>query len=326
MSRFAWVGVASCVLLAACSSSNSDSEKEPSAEDAYAATYEGTGVVIVRMDASDPSCGAGASGLDRATFAKCTHLDVATLPEPLVLFEDPGALDPRRSDGSFLVANTEDGWLAITSLGVLPTEAASGPLVRGQSLRPTFIPLLIGAGEVLVEIGAGALLRQAAVSTIRFFAGRALVAEGGEVLAANAANAVRAANTAQTLVRTGQQLLSACSQPGNLADGCDESKCRLLYDQQKLLCDEGGSCNAQMAANQANCSAAGRVLSASGNCAQKRREVQLCFRQPDFDGHQQQIDQQCRRFVACEALGQSCQQAGLLDPRSRPSLCANMIP
>lgn len=82
--------------------------------------------------------------------------------------------------------------------------------------------------------------------------------------------------------------------PADLAPSCSCAELDRRYRLQEDLCDEGGRCS-----STTTCGAIARVLAASRNCINARRNVQLCYRRPDFDGHQTQINNQCWRFRGC---------------------------
>lgn len=82
----------------------------------------------------------------------------------------------------------------------------------------------------------------------------------------------------------------------------DPAKCSLTelnrrYANQKKLCDPLRSCK-----SMTSCVAIDRAARVASNCAYARRDVQLCFKKPDFDGHQTQINQVCTVYDGCDAL------------------------
>lgn len=100
----------------------------------------------------------------------------------------------------------------------------------------------------------------------------------------------------------------------------DLSKCSLAeynqrYAHQKNVCP-ARSCKGLSVSQCASIEFNARVAS---NCAYARRSVQLCYKNPDFDGHQTQINQMCTIYDGCDALYRHFEcNTGFVQ---RPSVC-----
>jgi len=101
----------------------------------------------------------------------------------------------------------------------------------------------------------------------------------------------------------------------------DLSKCSLAehnqrYAHQKNVCGPVRSCKGLTVSQCASIEFNARAAS---NCAYARRSVQLCYKNPDFDGHQTQINQMCTIYDGCDALYRHFEcNTGFVQ---RPSVC-----
>lgn len=102
----------------------------------------------------------------------------------------------------------------------------------------------------------------------------------------------------------------------------DLSKCSLdehnrRYAHQKKVCDPVRSCKGLKVSE---CVSIAFNARAASNCAYARRSVQQCYKRPDFDGHQTQINQMCTIYDGCDALYRHFEcNTGF---SQRPSVCA----
>jgi len=101
----------------------------------------------------------------------------------------------------------------------------------------------------------------------------------------------------------------------------DLSKCSLdehnrRYKFQKDVCNPVRSCRGL---SVSQCASIEFNARAASNCAYARRSVQLCYKNPDFDGHQTQINQMCTIYDGCDALYRHFEcNTGMVQ---RPSVC-----
>jgi hypothetical protein len=280
--------------------------------------FEGQLVAILPFDTKNPSCADDPTTMPAATLAACSGLDPAQLPAKIDVTFDIDQFDVR-SDHAMLIlrgptldTTQTDFWVGIVGMGPAPSNTAgggSGGLV-GQSVRPQFIPLLVGGAVLVGETAAGAAIADATVALLGVLA---VAIVGHEILQRNRAQPV-VQGTQQALTNQ-QQIVRQCeTQP--LADNCDKDECKRRLLLQKNLCDEGGSCN-----SLTDCAAIERTMRVQRNCINSRRDVQLCFDPPDFDGHQTQIDQLCTVFRNCGTKGQDCLSQNQMAVIPTPSPC-----
>ena len=101
----------------------------------------------------------------------------------------------------------------------------------------------------------------------------------------------------------------------------DLSKCSLAehnqrYAHQKNVCGPVRSCKGLTVSQ---CPSIEFNARAASTCAYARRSVQLCYKNPDFDGHQTQINQMCTIYDGCDALYRHFEcNTGFVQ---RPSVC-----
>ncbi|MBS2017123.1 MAG: hypothetical protein JST00_29825 [Deltaproteobacteria bacterium] len=82
--------------------------------------------------------------------------------------------------------------------------------------------------------------------------------------------------------------------PADLAEGCTCEKLEELYKLQKEMCANVRACS-----KGDFCTNIDDKMSNRRNCINLRRDVQLCYKKPDFGGHQEAIDTQCRGLQEC---------------------------
>jgi hypothetical protein len=206
----------------------------------------------------------------------------------------------------------------ITSDDVCTIAAATTAAATGAAVTLSYSTaacsagaLVTLAGEVVCLIPAGG----AGATWITALAAGAAMWLACETTSGTITQRVTAAAPSTTTTGTPSSTSTSMCNPADLADGCDCAEVDRRYSLQKQLCAEGGSCNFSL-----ECEDVERIMAVTRNCINARRDVQLCYRVPDFDGHQTAINEQCSRFRNCDSVAQSCEAYSTFP--QLPSPCA----
>ncbi|MBX3230572.1 MAG: hypothetical protein KIT84_00030 [Labilithrix sp.] len=223
----------------------------------------------------------------KALLACCTILVTTTA----VGCAEPPAEEEEMSETTSHISSDEICTIAAVASGAAVGAAVSLSYTTGAC----------GVAMAVTVAGEAACLAPAAGAAASWVA--ALGA--GAVMWLTCRSATGAATTSEVhaseSAQTGTGTKTRTCNEADLADGCDCDELDRRYSLQKTLCAEGGRCDFSM-----DCSAVERVMKVARNCINARRDVQRCYRVPDFDGHQTQINNQCQRFQNCNSVAVSC--------------------
>lgn len=215
--------------------------------------------------------------------------------------EEKKASASHLDNGACLLASTVAAAAtgAAVELATVTATCAAATLVTVEGELVCLAPAAGSAASWLTGLLAGAVMY--------------LTCDGGattsEVRVADDPNAAATPTTNTSTNVNGK----VCNEADMAAD-CSCAQLADLYATQKELC-EGGKCDFSMM-----CEDVERQMAVTRNCINARRDVQLCYRRPDFDGHQTQINQLCQVFRDCTSVAVSCEASSTFP--ELPSPCA----
>jgi hypothetical protein len=138
---------------AACSSA--EEPAQPSEVDAVRAKLAGQSIAVVPFDSENPECTTNPYAMDKATVARCIHLDPAHIPASMEVTSELMRFDPKAKTGSILVlqgppldpAHADSTMYAFIGLDIAKGGASSTGLVKPREAAT----LVASGGAALID-------------------------------------------------------------------------------------------------------------------------------------------------------------------------------